>query len=74
VLQDAVAAFDCVLTQELETKTHSVFLGEVRHVGVSAAIDPLVYVRSGFHGVRNVRDTISLGNLDARRLSWGQFS
>ena len=74
VLQDAVAAFDCALTQELETKTHSIFLGEVRHVGVSAAADPLVYVRSGFHGVRNVRDTISLGNLDARRLSWGQFS
>ena len=36
VLQDAVAAFDCALTQELETKTHSIFLGEVRHVGISA--------------------------------------
>ncbi|HVQ66849.1 MAG TPA: flavin reductase family protein [Bradyrhizobium sp.] len=74
VLQDAVAAFDCVLTQEVATKTHSVFLGKVRHVGISAATDPLVYLRSGFHGVRDVRDTVSLGNLDARRLSWGQFS
>ena len=74
VLEDAVAAFDCVLTQELETKTHSVFLGEVHHVGVAAATDPLIYVRSGFHSVRDVRNTVSLGNLDARRLSWSQFS
>jgi len=72
--EDAVAAFDCVLTRELETKTHSVFLGEVRHVGISAATDPLVYFRSGFRGIRSVRDTVSLGNLESRRLSWSQFS
>ena len=73
MLQDAVAAFDCVLTQELETKTHSVFIGEVRDVGISAATDPLIYLRGGFHGVRDVRDAVSLGDLDARRLSWSSF-
>ncbi|MCJ9734937.1 flavin reductase family protein, partial [Bradyrhizobium sp. PRIMUS42] len=30
VLTDAVAAFDCVLAQEFETRTHSIFVGEVR--------------------------------------------
>ena len=27
-----------------------------------------------FHGVRDVRDTVSLGDLDARRTSWSEFS
>ena len=72
VLQDAVAAFDCVLTQELETKTHSSFSARSATCGISAATDPLIYLRSGFHGVRDVRDTVSLGNLDARRLSWSR--
>ena len=35
VLTDAVAAFDCVLAQEFETKTHSIFVGEVRGVSHS---------------------------------------
>ncbi len=74
VLEDAVAAFDCVLTQELETKTHSVFIGEVQHVRTSDAADPLVYLKSGFHSVRDVRDGVSLGDVDARRVSWNEFS
>jgi flavin reductase (NADH)/cob(II)yrinic acid a,c-diamide reductase len=73
ILQDAAAAFDCTLIQELETKTHSVFLGQVQHV-TAAAVDPLLYMRGSFYGVRNIRDSFTLGDLDARRLSWSDFS
>ena len=74
VLQDAVAAFDCVLAQEFETTTHSIFVGEVRAVSHSAEARPLVYLRSGFHAPREITDSISLGDLDARHLSWSDFS
>lgn len=74
LLADAVAAFDCELAQEFETKTHSVFVGEVRGVQVSAATNPLVYLRSGFKSVRDIQDTFSLGDLAARRSSWSMFS
>ena len=74
VLQDAAATFDCVLAQEFETKTHSIFVGEVRAVSHSAEARPLVYLRSGFHTPREITDSISLGDLDARHLSWSDFS
>lgn len=74
LLADAVAAFDCMLAQEFETKTHSVFVGEVRNVRISAETNPLVYVRSGFKSVRDIQDAFSLGDLDARRSSWSKFS
>jgi cob(II)yrinic acid a,c-diamide reductase len=74
VLEDAVAAFDCLLTQELETKTHSVFIGEVQHVRAATAVEPLVYMRSAFHSLRDIRDPVALGDLDARRVSWNEFS
>lgn len=74
LLTDAVAAFDCMLTQEFETKTHSIFVGEVQAVSHSAEAVPLVYLRSGFHTPREIRGSISLGDLDARHLSWSDFS
>ena len=74
VLTDAVSSFDCVLAQEFETKTHSIFVGEVRHVAHTAQVTPLVYLRSGFHTPREMRDAVSLGDLDARHLSWTDFS
>ena len=74
ILEDAVAAFDCVLTQEFETTTHSIFVGEVRNVSVSAQNTPLLYLRGSFHGTREIRDALSLGDVDARRLSWSDFS
>jgi flavin reductase (NADH)/cob(II)yrinic acid a,c-diamide reductase len=74
VLTDAVAAFDCVLAQEFETKTHSIFVGEVRGVAHSALANPLVYLRSNFHTPQEIRDAVSLGDLDARHLSWSDFS
>ena len=74
MLEDAVAAFDCVLTQEFETTTHSIFVGEVRNVSLSAQNTPLLYLRGSFHGTREIRDALSLGDIDARRLSWSEFS
>ena len=74
VLADAAAAFDCVLAQEFETRTHSIFVGEVRDVTHAAQATPLVYLRSGFHTPREMRDAVSLGDIDARHLSWTDFS
>jgi cob(II)yrinic acid a,c-diamide reductase len=74
ILEDAVAAFDCVLTRQFETTTHSIFVGEVRTVSSSGQHTPLVYVRGSFHGVREIRDALCLGDVDARRLSWSDFS
>ena len=74
VLADAVAAFDCVLAQEFETKTHSIFVGEVRGVSHSDGAAPLVYLRSSFHVPHEIRGTVSVGDLDSRHLSWSDFS
>jgi cob(II)yrinic acid a,c-diamide reductase len=74
VLEDAVAAFDCRLAQEFETKTHSIFVGEVQSVSHSVEVRPLIYLRSRFHAPQEIRDAISLGDLDARHLSWTDFS
>ncbi|MBR1146209.1 flavin reductase family protein [Bradyrhizobium sp. AUGA SZCCT0431] len=74
LLEDAVVAFDCLLAQEFETKTHSVFVGEVQDVRVATRASPLVYLRSSFQGVRDIRDPFSLGDVDARRSSWSNFS
>jgi len=74
LLADAVAAFDCVLAQEFETTTHSIFVGEVRGVSHAAGAAPLVYLRSRFHTPHEIRDAVSLGDLEARRLSWSDFS
>jgi flavin reductase (NADH)/cob(II)yrinic acid a,c-diamide reductase len=74
VLKDAVAAFDCVLAQEFETATHSVFVGEVRGVSHSPEVTPLVYLRGSFHTPREIRDSIPLDDPDARHLSWTDFS
>jgi cob(II)yrinic acid a,c-diamide reductase len=74
VLQDAIASFDCDLRQEFETRTHSVFIGEVRDIGMRCEAQPLVYLRGAFHGVQAMRDAMSLGDIKARKLSWSSFS
>jgi cob(II)yrinic acid a,c-diamide reductase len=43
-------------------------------VSVSAQNTPLLYLRGSFHGAREIRDGLSLGDVDARRLSWSDFS
>ncbi|MGD5661026.1 flavin reductase family protein, partial [Xanthomonas citri pv. citri] len=74
VLTDAVAAFDCVLAQEFETRTQSIFVGEVRGVSHFDGASPLVYLRSSFHVPHEIRGTVTVGDLDSRHLSWSDFS
>ena len=74
VLQDAVAAFDCDLGEVIETGTHAVFVGTVRAATCDAVVSPLVYLRSAFHGIRSMHEVFSLGDIEARKLSWADFS
>jgi cob(II)yrinic acid a,c-diamide reductase len=74
LLQDAIVAFDCDVRQEWETRTHSVFVGDIRDASFRCEAQPLLYLRGAFHGVQVMRDVVSLGDLDARRLSWNGFS
>lgn len=74
VLEDAIVAFDCELGEAFETKTHSVFIGEVRDVSIRSQARPLVYLRSAFHQVEAMREVVSLGDLKARKMIWSGFS
>jgi cob(II)yrinic acid a,c-diamide reductase len=74
VLEDALVSFDCDLRDELETKTHSVFIGEVRDVSIRSQAWPLVYLRGAFHGVEVMKEAFSLGDIRARKMSWSGFS
>ena len=51
-----------------------IFIGEVQHVRAVTTVDPLIYLRSGFQSVRDIHDPVALGDLDARRVSWNEFS
>lgn len=74
ILEDALVSFDCELRQEFETKTHSVFIGDVRDVSFRCEARPLVYLRSAFHNVEAMREVVSLGDLKARKMIWSGFS
>jgi flavin reductase (NADH)/cob(II)yrinic acid a,c-diamide reductase len=74
VLEDALVSFDCALREAFETKTHSVFIGDVRDVGFRPDARPLVYLRSAFHDVQAMRDPVTLGDLNARKMIWSGFS
>jgi cob(II)yrinic acid a,c-diamide reductase len=74
MLQDAIVAFDCELRQECETKTHSVFIGDIRDASFRSEAHPLIYLRGAFHSAQQMRDVVSLGDLEARKLSWSGFS
>jgi cob(II)yrinic acid a,c-diamide reductase len=74
VLEDALVSFECELRQEFETKTHSVFIGDVRDVNFRCDAHPLIYLRSAFHNVQTMREPVSLGDLKARKMIWSGFS
>ena len=52
VLEDAQASFDCELREEMATRTHSIFIGEVHHARFLSAARPLAYLRGSFHDLR----------------------
>jgi flavin reductase len=47
-LLDAVAAFDCEVTQEHVFATHTIFIGRVVAAAAREAADPLIYLRGAF--------------------------
>lgn len=54
MLVDAITAFDCRLRDEFETRTHSVFVGDVLQTQMRGDAAPLVYLRGGFHGLHAI--------------------
>lgn len=74
LLEDALVSFDCALREAFETKTHSVFIGDVHKADFRAEGRPLVYLRSAFHDVQAMREVVSLGDLNARKTIWSGFS
>lgn len=74
ILTDALLSFDCEVRQEIETETHSIYIGDIREARSKETSEPLVYLRGAFHGVEPMRELVSLGDLEARRMSWNGFS
>ncbi len=48
ILQDALAAFDCRVTQEHVFATHTIFIGQVVAAVARENADPLIYIRGTF--------------------------
>jgi flavin reductase (DIM6/NTAB) family NADH-FMN oxidoreductase RutF len=48
VLKDALATFDCKVTEAKKVSTHTIYIGEVQAGEARDEDDPLVYFRSGF--------------------------
>lgn len=51
LLDDAVAAFDCVIAETIDTATHTVFIGRVVAVRVRAGAAPLLYAEGEFQSL-----------------------
>lgn len=48
ILKRAIASLDCVLVEEHETSTHSIYIGRVRDGRVREDAEPLIYFRGAF--------------------------
>lgn len=48
VLKDALATFDCDVSDTKKVSTHTIYIGTVRDGKAGDADDPLVYFRGGF--------------------------
>ena len=51
ILTGALAVLDCVLADQHDFSTHSIFLGTVIEASAQEACDPLIYFRGNFRGV-----------------------
>lgn len=51
VLVDALASFDCLLVDSIESGTHSIFLGRVVDVCEASHVSPLLYYQSRYAGI-----------------------
>lgn len=56
-LSDALASFDCVVTQEIIVNSHTIFIGEVLELRLwRETIEPLIYIDGRFGGVMTTVD------------------
>lgn len=54
VLDDAVASFDCVVAERVESATHSIFIGRVVDVRVRPDLQPLIYAGGSYAELRAI--------------------
>jgi len=52
VLDGAVASFDCLVAERVESATHSIFIGRVVDVRVRPDLQPLIYAGGGYAELR----------------------
>lgn len=52
VLDDALASFDCVIRETVESSTHTIFIGQVVDVRLRAEGHPLLYAGGAYAGLQ----------------------
>ena len=56
VLDDALASFDCVVRETVESATHTIFIGQVVDVWLRAEGHPLLYAGGAYAGLQVITD------------------
>ncbi len=54
VLADALACFDCEVSEKIESATHTIFIGKVVGVSVREKGKPLLYASGAFAGLKKL--------------------
>lgn len=67
VLDDALASFDCVLQETVESSTHTIFIGRVVDVQVRRGGQPLLYAGGTWAAIRALNDRHKRRAATARR-------
>lgn len=65
VLDDALASFDCVVRETVESSTHTIFIGQVVDVRLRAEGHPLLYAGGSYAGLQVIADRRKRGTLTA---------
>jgi len=64
VLADCLANFDCRLQQEVESGTHSIFIGEIVAICVHKGKEPLAFLDGQFLAIQTGRRVIDAASWD----------
>jgi flavin reductase (DIM6/NTAB) family NADH-FMN oxidoreductase RutF len=67
VLDDALASFDCVVKETVESSTHTIFIGSVVEVRLRAEGHPLLYAGGSYAGLQVIADRRKRGAVIAVR-------
>lgn len=65
VLDDALASFDCVVRETMESSTHTIFIGQVVDVRLRAEGHPLLYAGGNYAGLQAISSRRKRGTLTA---------